>query len=138
VAVANDAVVSLLGYINAQPLVVSAQLATSDPDMVQRFVNAWIKALVYIRQDPDDAAQLLQIFLHRQGSAVSREAAQAWLKSTSFGRYGWTADDIADAEYNGWAWHQAQMIPAVPDLDPLVDNSFAERALAKLTGEPSG
>ncbi|MDX1540046.1 MAG: ABC transporter substrate-binding protein [Geminicoccaceae bacterium] len=125
-------IVERLGLTSAQPLVVRAELVERQPEVVQRFLNAWIKALVYINQDPADAAGLFQILQHRRGVRMPGAEAEAWLGTTRFDRYEWAAEDTQDLQYNGWALVEARMLPALPPLDGLADNSFAERAWQSL------
>ncbi|MEZ5834043.1 MAG: ABC transporter substrate-binding protein, partial [Dongiaceae bacterium] len=61
------AITKAIGWIDAIPLIAHADTIAKDPKMVQKFVNGWAKALAYIRQDPQDAGRLLEIFFHRQG-----------------------------------------------------------------------
>ena len=91
-----------------------------------------MRALTYIREDPDDAAAVLQIFFHRQGLELDAELAKAWIGMTRYDRYTWTAGDIADAEYNGWGLLTAKILRSQPKLSGYIDNSFAEAAAKQL------
>lgn len=127
-----DEIVGALGVVGAQPVVARQQLIEEEPDIVQRFLNAWVKGLVYIQQDPDDAASLLQIFMHRQGTAIAKDVARAWIDMTRYDRYSWSSRDIADTEYNAWALEKGNIFKQAPSLDGYVDNRFAEQAWADL------
>jgi len=132
VVLSNENISGKLGLIDARALVANGKVVSEDPETVQRFLNAWIKALVYIQQDPADAASLLRLFFHRQGTLVSPKLAQAWITFTHFDRYTWTEDDILDAEYNGWGLVEGQILKVSPKLDGLIENKFAEKAWAVL------
>lgn len=119
-----------LGLIGAAPLLTRNELIEKEPDTVQKFVHAWIKAIKYIQQDPEDAARLLMIFFHRQGVlTVSADLTKSWIEMTRYNRYFWTPADLADAEYNGWGLKEAGILKALPKLGGYIDNRFAEKAL---------
>jgi ABC-type nitrate/sulfonate/bicarbonate transport system substrate-binding protein len=132
VAVSAETVAKELGNIDAMPLVVRTDLITKEPAVVQKFVNAWIKAQVYIGQDPKDAAKLLQIFFHRQGVPVSDGLALSWVSMTKYNRYVWGKAEVADAEYNSWAIKTGGLTKTEVKLAGAVNNSFSERAYAQL------
>lgn len=131
---AHKDIVASLGLIGAAPLVTRTALIEKDPATAQKFVNAWIKALRYIGQDPDDAARLMQIFFHRQGVAVAAELARSWIGMTRYDRFSWSPADVADAEYNGWGLQQGGILKVLPKLDGYVENRFAQQALKVLEG----
>lgn len=132
VATSAEDVVKALGDINAQPLVVRSELIQKNPQLVQKFVNAWVRAQYYIRQDPGDSAKLLQVFFHRQGIPVSDPLVMSWVKMTNYGRFVWGKAEIADANYNGWAMKTGGLLKVEPKIDGLVNNSFAERSVAEV------
>jgi ABC-type nitrate/sulfonate/bicarbonate transport system substrate-binding protein len=131
-ALDHKELVDLLGIIGAQPVVVRDTLLTDGPETVQRFVNAWIKALIYINQDPDDAAHLLQVFMHRQGVQISVEEALTRLAMTRFDRYDWSTEDAVEAIYMGWAMREVQMIDEVPNFEGYINGRFSEQAWLNL------
>lgn len=129
----NAEIVKSIGYIGASPLVGRQSLINDDPSLVQKTVSAWIKALHYIQQDPDDAARLLVIFFHRQGIGnISFELTKSWVNMARYDRYLWEPTDTTDAEYNGWGLREAGVLKELPKLEGYIDNRFAKKALAKL------
>lgn len=122
-------VVKSIGYVGAVPLVASNRVIENEPEVVQRFVTAWVKALAYIRQDPDDAARILQVFFHRQGVKVSTETAKEWVRMSHYDLYTWSKQAVADAEYNGWGLKAGGILKTAPKLDGYINNSFAEKAV---------
>jgi ABC-type nitrate/sulfonate/bicarbonate transport system substrate-binding protein len=133
-------IVKTLGLIGAGPLVARQALIEKEPGTVQRFVNAWIKALTYIQQDPEDAGRMLQVFFHRQGAKVSEEMARAWIGMARYDRYVWSPAEIADAEFNGWGLKEGGVLKVLPKLDAYVENRFARKAVESLqsgSGAPS-
>jgi ABC-type nitrate/sulfonate/bicarbonate transport system substrate-binding protein len=136
-ALGHDDMVEMLGIIGAQPVVVRDKLVADDPEIVQRFANAWVKALVYINQDPEDAAQLLQIYMHRQGVQISVEDALARIGMTRFDRYDWSSQDAVEAMYMGWALKEVQLIKEMPDLEGYIIGRFSEQAWLGLQDDAS-
>lgn len=132
VVLTHQDVVAALGLIGAAPLVTRKALIETEPTTAQKFVNAWIKALKYIKQDPKDAATLLQIFFHRQGVVVSNELATSWVAMTHYDRFFWSPADVADAEYNAWGLKEGGILKVSPELDGLIENRFAQQALKSL------
>jgi len=117
-----------IGWIDAIPLVTSADMVAKDPKLVQKFTNGWVKALAYIRQDPEDAGRLLGIFFHRQGVRVTPQMANSWVAMTKYDQFDWSKAAIADAEYNGWGLNVAKILKTAPKLQGFVDNRFAAAA----------
>jgi ABC-type nitrate/sulfonate/bicarbonate transport system substrate-binding protein len=133
VVLTNKDIVDSIGLIEAMPVVVRKAMIEQEPDTVQKFVTAWVKALKYIQQDPDDSARLLLIFFHRQGVlAVSEELTKSWVAMTRYNRYSWTPADVSDAEYNGWALKEGGVLKVLPKLDGYVENRFAQEAVKKV------
>jgi len=122
----------VLGRIGAAPLVVNRETLSREPATVQRFVNAWIKALIYIGQNPKDATSLLQIYFHRQGVKTTPQLAKFWVGLTRYDRFVWNNNAIKDAEYNGWGLKTGGILKVAPKLDGYVDNRFALKAVNAL------
>lgn len=121
-----------IGWVDAIPLVARAESVAKDPKLVQKFTNGWVKALAYIRQDPQDAGRLLEIFFHRQGVRATPQMANSWVAMTKYDQYAWSDAAIADAEYNGWGLNVAKILKVAPKLKGFVDNRFAEAAAKAL------
>jgi len=121
-----------IGWIDAIPLVARAETVAKDPQLVQKFTNGWVKALAYIRKDPQDAGRLLEIFFHRQGVRITPDMASNWVGMIKYDQYDWSKAAIADAEYNGWGLNAAKILKTAPKLQGFVDNSFADAAAKSL------
>jgi ABC-type nitrate/sulfonate/bicarbonate transport system substrate-binding protein len=131
VVLSHKEIVEAVGVVGAGPLVAQTALIEKEPATVQKFVNAWIKALKYIDQDRKDAAQLLRIFFHRQGTLVSEELAASWVGMTRYDRFVWSPADVADAEFNGWGLKEGGVLKVLPKLDGYIDNRFTQHAVKK-------
>jgi ABC-type nitrate/sulfonate/bicarbonate transport system substrate-binding protein len=132
VLVPAQEVTKATGSIGAVPVVTTAAEIDSSPEVVQSFVTAWAKAMKYIQQDPDDAAHLLQIYLHRQGARVTPEIAGAWVRLTKYNQYGWSKAAVTDAEYNGWALNVGNILKVQPKLAEYIDNSYMDKAVKQI------
>lgn len=121
-----------IGWVDAIPLVARAESVAKDRTLVQKFTNGWIKALAYIRQDPQDAGRLLEIFFHRQGVRATPQMANSWVAMTKYDQYDWSDAAVADAEYNGWALNVGKILKVAPKLKGFVDNRFADAAAKAL------
>jgi ABC-type nitrate/sulfonate/bicarbonate transport system substrate-binding protein len=127
--IASTKITESLGWIDSGALVVRESLIEQEPATVQKFVNAWIKALRYIQQKPDDSMGLLRIFLHRQGTAVPEELAKSWMDMRRYDRYYWSKADVADAKYNAWGLKEGGVLKKLPNFRGYIENRFAKRAL---------
>lgn len=136
VVMTADAVTQAIGSIDALPLVARSEVIEKEPETVQKVVTAWIKALKYIEQDPEDASRLLQIFFHRQGVRITTETALSWVRMAKYNQYIWSPAAIADAEYNGWALNVGNILKVAPKLAGFVDNRFAEQAVKTIDSGP--
>ncbi len=121
-----------IGWVDAIPLVARAESVAKDRTLVQKFTNGWVKALAYIRQDPQDAGRLLEIFFHRQGVRATPQMANSWVAMTKYDQYDWSDAAVADAEYNGWALNVGKILEVAPKLKGFVDNRFADAAAKAL------
>ncbi|WP_407657977.1 ABC transporter substrate-binding protein [Hypericibacter terrae] len=126
------AVTKSVGVIEGIPLVAGNDTITKEAASTQKFVNAWVKSLKYIQQNPVDAARMLQIFFHRQGVVVTKPMAESWVTMTRYDQYSWSKAAIADADYNGWALNAAKILKLAPKIDDYVDNHFVDAAVKTL------
>lgn len=133
VVLTSQGVVSAIGLIGAAPLVTRTSLVDKESGTVQKFLNAWVKALAYVQQDPEDAVRLMMIFFHRQGvTNVQQPLVKSWLGMTRYDRSVWSKDDLTDAEYSGWALKEGGILTVAPKLAGYIENRFAEEAQKRL------
>lgn len=129
VVIGSQDVSKALGVISGIPLVARTAEIENNPETVQKFVTAWVKALKYIEQDPDDVARLLQIFFHRQGVKATTRMARSWVEMIKYNEYAWSPNAVADAEYNGWGLNIGGILKVAPKLTGYIDNRFVEKAV---------
>jgi len=119
-------------YVSDYASLVSAAIVTSDatmqnePELVQAFVDAFLKGLAEVIADPDDAFELSRSYIEgldanaREQRAVLEASVELWQTATP-GRF--------DAE--AWAYAQSVMLEAglieqgVP-IEQLYTNAFVE------------
>jgi ABC-type nitrate/sulfonate/bicarbonate transport system substrate-binding protein len=106
-----------IGYIGAQPLVASPNILKADPALVVAVQRAWVASKRHIRDNPEDAALVLRIYMHRRGVTVSAEQARAWVSMQRYDLDKWDASALTDANYNAWALAATKLLPAVPTID---------------------
>ena len=146
VVVSNDAISKLLGRNGPRPLFANAAIVRDHPETVQRFVNAWVAALDYIRTNNDQAVRLLRIYLARQfGRTLTKKSAQFFLRSIKYNRVEWSVPDIKETNINGKIIRAGRNIlwrgikdpkkrpfQTAPTVDSYIDNRFVRNAVKKL------
>lgn len=106
-----------IGYIGAQPLIASPHILANDEDTVAAVKRAWSAAKAHIMADPDDAARLLRIFLHRRGITIDADQSVEWIRMQHYDLDVWDKNVLTDAYYNAWALTQANLIKETPQID---------------------
>ena len=109
-----------IGYIGAQPLIASPRVLQEEPELVAAVQRAWVAAKKHIQDEPEDAARLLRIYLHRRGITIEETQAVQWVKMQRYDLDKWDENVLADANYNAWALAQAKLIKEAPKLDQFV------------------
>jgi ABC-type nitrate/sulfonate/bicarbonate transport system substrate-binding protein len=125
-------IVKAIGYIGAMPLITRNSLIEKQPDVVQKVVNGWVRALAYIQQNPEDSARILRIFFHRQGTTVAAGLARSWINMTRYDQFAWSRGALVDAGYNAWGMKEGGVLKVLPKLDGYVDNRFVQKAVKAL------
>lgn len=98
------------------------------PEMVQKFVTAWTKALNYIDKNKGEVAELMQAFFTREGTKLSKETVKKLLDGTNYDHAKVTVADIDDTMESAKIQFEQKKLKKLPDLKQHVDNSFAEKA----------
>ncbi len=119
-----QALLRLLGPINAVPLVARAEWAAEQPETLRRVAVAWVHTLAYIEANRDDAARLLYMHLRRRGVRLTSSLAEAWVGFSRYDLPGWSDAAIRDAEYNAWALMTAGELTDMPALPARIDTGF--------------
>lgn len=132
VVATNRQIADAIGRIGAVPVLANARVLEKQSPVVQKFVHGWAAALSHIRQNPDDAARLLVIYFHRQGTKFPLKLAKTWIQMVNYDRFAWTKSDIADAEYNGWGLVMAGVMKTQPKIGPYIRNEYAQNAAKAL------
>lgn len=149
VIMSNEDIRKLLGRNGPRPLFASKLVVEKHPETVQRFVNAWVAAQDYIQHNEEDAGRLLRLYLARQyGLTVSAERAKAYVHAVRYDRVAWAPQDIKETNINARMISRGRDIlfsgirdkskrpfKTPPRIDRYIDNSFVEKAIAKLKEE---
>lgn len=98
------------------------------PEMVQKFVTAWAKALDYIHKNKSEASEIMQAFFAREGTKLSKETVKKLLDGTNYDHAKVTMADIDDTMESAKIQFEQKKLKKLPDLKQHVDNSFAEKA----------
>jgi len=125
-----DDVAGATGFLCADALVVSGRTRENEPELAEAMARAWETGVAYIRENPEDAARLLQIYMHRNGSVVTPEGAVAVLSASSYEEAAVTQDMINDTTYNAWGVAQTGLLPSEPSLTAYFAPEVMEQARA--------
>ncbi len=98
------------------------------PQVVQKFVTAWARALDYIHKNKGEVGEIMQAFFAREGTKLSKETVRKLLDGTNYDRVKVTAVDIDDTMESAKIQFEQKRLKKLPDLKQHVDNSFAEKA----------
>lgn len=111
-------------------LITSAKMIEQKPEVVQKVVNAWAQSLKYIRENPDDVARIMQASMKKmRGLSLNLDDVKREVYLTKYDRLEITDVDIKDTEEIARVFQQEGRIKTVPDIAPIVDNRFAQKAM---------
>ena len=123
------------GYdVYGSGLFTSQELIDENPELVQRFVNAYIKAFEYVSENPDETAQVLADSAPelKDKKDVFREQLQADIEHTFTSdltdQKGLGAMDPAIWEKTVETLTSQKVIETAPEVDSLYDAQFVEQA----------
>lgn len=128
----SDDVAAATGFLCADVFVASNRMLESEPELADALARGWTRGLAHIRADPQDAARVLQIHLHRHGASIAPDSALAAVAATEYGDPRVTADLVDDTVFNAWGVVEAGLLPAAPPLEGYFDPAYADRAWATL------
>lgn len=124
----SDQFEKLADITYAFPVFTTRDVLTRRPELVQKFMNAWVKAQYFAHANRDESLQILRKTL---GDAV-KHTPQAELESLAYvykkTRVAFTDADVKDIETVRDFMFQDGQIKVKPDLAKLIDNSFALKA----------
>jgi ABC-type nitrate/sulfonate/bicarbonate transport system substrate-binding protein len=113
-------------------LITSSKMIEQKPDVVQKVINAWGQSLKYIRENPDDTARIMQESMKKmRGITLDLSDVKQELYATKYDRLIVNDGDIKDVEEYARVLVEDGKSKAVPDVKPVIDNRFAEKAKIK-------
>ena len=104
------------------------QTIKNKPQMVQKFMNAWVKTLAYIDKNKGEVAKTMQAFFAREGIKLSEETVKKLLEGTNYDRAKVSMADIDDTMESAKIQFEQKKLNKLPDLKQHSDNSFVEKA----------
>lgn len=113
--------------VNPSALVVRKAFADAHPQVVERFVRAWVQGLRFSANDSDKASHLLRRFYERQGVSVPADIVRAYVKLARYDRCAWHEADSLDVEYSAWALKRVGILPEIIRVNSMVDNRFVHK-----------
>ena len=114
-------------------LLTRPQLIQRNPDLVRRFMLAWVEATHWVETHRDEALEIMTDFYQNLGLKLDQRVVGDMLRSARFDRVLVSDVDIRDAQENiARPYLQAGRIRRIPELRNIVDNRFAQEALAQL------
>lgn len=111
----------------AFPVMTSDELIEEQPEVVQRFVNAWAKAMAWIEEHPEETLDIMKITFFNQGIDISAEPLRDMLEYTHYDRVCFTTEDVEDATKTAEIFVELGKHDHVPDLESFVDRTFCEK-----------
>ncbi|CEP66804.1 SsuA/THI5-like [Moorella glycerini] len=120
----------------AFPLLTLEETIKKRPEMVQKFLNAWVKSLDFIHHNREEAIDILRAaFVNQVGLNVSREAVKNMVETTYYTESTFDDEDIKDAYESARIFYDFGITKnAPPSLEKIkahVNNTFAEKAEAQ-------
>lgn len=105
-----------------------ASLVQEKPHVVQKVVNAWVKAQRWIIQNPDEAARLFHAFTTRRGQKLSPEDARFLMGVLRFDQPVFGKEFMDDMMSNARIMKKMGWIKEIPVAESIVENRFALKA----------
>lgn len=118
----------------AFPVLTSKDLIDKKPEVVQRFVNAWVKAHMWIEKNPDEAANILLTAWRNLGLDLDEQLAKRAMTFVHTDRSGFIDGDVEDMVQTADAYKKFGVANDAADnakIKSYIDNSFVKNAEAK-------
>ena len=114
-------------------LLTRRQLVQQRPDVVLRFVLAWVEATHWVETHRDETLALMTEFYQNLGLRLDQRVVADMLRSARFDRVRISEVDIRDAQENiARPYLEAGRIRRIPDLALYIDSRFVDEALGQL------
>jgi aliphatic sulfonates family ABC transporter substrate-binding protein len=126
----------IAGVTYTYPLFTTKEIVKQKPDLVQRFMKAWVRSQRFTWEHHAEALQILRDTL---GDAVKSTSAAEMEQLTyvyKYDRVAFTDADLKDLERMQEFMLQSGMISSSVPIASVVDNSFASRVAAQPAGKP--
>jgi sulfonate transport system substrate-binding protein len=124
----NDDIAKPLNDKYTFTLFTRAQLVKEKPQLVQKVVNAWVKAQRWITDNPEGAAQLYHAFTTRRGQTLEMKDAKFLMGTMRFDKAVFGQEFVDDMMNNARIMKKMGWIKEIPDPKAVVETSFAIKA----------
>lgn len=101
------------------------------PDIVQKFVNAWVNAMRFADKQRDETVQIMQAAFDRFGVKLSADGIRDNVYNRFFDRAKIEEVDIVDSEEMAKVLLEEKRIKKFPNLRAHIRSEFVDRALTK-------
>lgn len=118
-----------VGATYAFYLMTTDEIIKKKSDMVQRFINGWVKSIRFIEKNRDEVAEIMHSFFAREGLKLSLATVKAVLSGSRYDRAVVSEEDISDTMENAKILQEMGRLKKLVDFKTAVDNSFVEKAL---------
>jgi aliphatic sulfonates family ABC transporter substrate-binding protein len=114
------------------PFLVSARrdFIEKNPEVVQKYVNAWVKIQDFVEKNRPEAVKLMREQLGAAATGMSDADLDAQIATSHFDRAALSAEDMDDLKRTTDFMLRKGQIKAAPDLAKVIDMSFAKKATA--------
>lgn len=118
-----------VGVTYAFYLMTTEEIIKKRSDMVQRFINGWVKTIRFIEKNRDEVAEIMHSFFAREGLKLSLATVKAVLSGSHYDRAHVSEEDIKDTMESAKLLYEMGRLKKLVDFKTAVDNSFVEKAI---------
>jgi sulfonate transport system substrate-binding protein len=114
------------------PFVVQARrdFIEKNPDVVQKYVNAWVKIQNFVENNRGEAIKLMREQLGAAATGMEDEDLRAQIATSHFDRAVFAPEDLNDLKQTADFMVRKGQIKSAPDLSKVVNMTFAKKAAA--------
>jgi len=120
----------LAGVTYPMVLITSEDTIKNKPEVLQRFMNAWAKSEKFVDQERNETVRILRQTLGERVKSLDDKTLMEILYGYKHDRIALSDADIADMRDTVSFLFSQKSIRSKPDLDKLLNDSFAKKAEA--------
>ena len=131
VVMTPDQFEKLAGVTYPMVLITSEDTIRKKPEMLQRFMNAWAKSEKFVDQERSETVRILRQTLGERVKSLDDKTLTDILYGYKHDRIAFSDADIADMRDTESFLFSQKSIRSKPDLDQLLNDRFAKKAMVK-------